>query len=59
MNFIDRMEKLSYIHGGARETASVSMDLIGYTPEEFETIDRDSAIMRQAKKEGYFVWKKE
>jgi hypothetical protein len=31
------------------------MDIIGYTPEEFKNINKESMIMKRAKKEGRFL----
>lgn len=53
MNFIKRMELLSYLRSGAAE--DVPMDIIGYTPEEFKNIEDESIIMRRAKKEGKMI----
>lgn len=35
-----------------------AMDIFGYTPHEFRWIDRQSAIMARAKKEGKWLYKK-
>lgn len=55
--FIKRLEFLSRVQGAVRITRSVPMDIFGYTPEEFEEIDKESIIMRQAKKEGKMIYK--
>lgn len=49
--FIDRLVLLSKLRKG-KLTRSVPMDIIGYTPEEFENIDKESIVMRRAKKRG-------
>ncbi|OGL78687.1 hypothetical protein A3J43_03190 [Candidatus Uhrbacteria bacterium RIFCSPHIGHO2_12_FULL_54_23] len=56
MNFIERMILLSRARG--KGMLEFPADIIGYTPEEFADIEKDSVIMRQAKKEGRFVWKR-
>ncbi len=57
MNFIKRLEMLSHFRQ-AEITRSFPMDIIGYTPEEFKEIDKESVIMRQAKKEGKMIFEK-
>ena len=58
MPFIKRLEFLSKLRRHAPLSLEVPMDIFGYTPEEFEEIDKESAIMRRAKKEGRFVWQR-
>lgn len=55
INFIKRLEMLSHFRQ-AEITRSVPMDIIGYTPEEFKEIDKESIIMRQAKREGKMIY---
>ena len=55
IDFIKRMEMLSRFRQ-AEITRSVPMDIIGYTPEEFANIDKESVIMKQAKKEGRMIF---
>ncbi len=55
MNFIERMIFLSRARG--KGMLEFPADIIGYTPEEFTDIEKDSVIMQQAKKEGKFVWR--
>ena len=57
MPFIKRLELLSKLRNHPM-TGEVAMDIFGYTPEEFERLENESVIMRQAKKEGRFVWKR-
>lgn len=57
MPFIKRLEFLSKMRR-APITRSVPMDIFGYTPEEFADLDKESAIMKKAKQEGRFVWKR-
>jgi hypothetical protein len=53
--FIRRSEMLSHFRQ-AKITRSVPMDILGYTPEEFKEIDKESIVMRQAKKEGKMIY---
>lgn len=39
-------------------TDAIAMDIIGYTPREFRYIDKESAIMAEAKKKGRWLYKK-
>ncbi|MBU4338554.1 nucleotidyltransferase domain-containing protein [Patescibacteria group bacterium] len=55
VNFIKRMEMLSMFRK-SKITRSVPMDIIGYTPEEFKNIDKESMIMRRAKREGRMIY---
>lgn len=52
MDFMKRMELLSHVQGADSITRSVPMDIIGYTPKEFKDIDKESIVIRNAKKEG-------
>lgn len=54
--FIKRLEMLSKLRQD-KLSRSVPMDIIGYTPEEFENIDKESIIMRRAKREGKIIYK--
>lgn len=56
MQFMKRLELLSHVQGADPITCSVPMDIIGYTPNEFENIDKESVIMRRAKKEGKMIF---
>lgn len=56
INFIKRLEMLSKFRQD-RMSRSVPMDIIGYTPEEFKNIDKESVIMRRAKREGKMIYK--
>lgn len=55
ISFIKRLELLSCLRR-SKVTRSVPMDIFGYTPEEFEEIDKESIVMRQAKKEGKMIY---
>lgn len=54
VDFLRRMEMLSSLRK-SRLTRSMPMDIIGYTPEEFRHIDKESVIMKEAKKEGKMI----
>ena len=56
ISFIKRLELLSSLRQ-SKITRSIPMDIFGYTPEEFEEIDKESIVMRQAKKEGKMIYK--
>ena len=56
MEFMKRLILLSHVQGASKLTRSVPMDIIGYTPEEFENIDKESIIMRRAKREGKMIF---
>lgn len=55
MDFMKRLELLSHVQGADPVTRSIPMDIIGYTPEEFKTIDKESTIMKRAKEEGIYL----
>lgn len=57
INFIKRLELLSSFRV-SKATRNIPMDIIGYTPEEFEKIDRESLVMKQAKKEGKIIYRR-
>lgn len=54
-NFDQRLDLLA----DARDKTSlqIAMDVVGYTPEEFDTIEQHSAIMAQAKKKGKWLFR--
>ncbi|MEW6407339.1 MAG: nucleotidyltransferase domain-containing protein [Patescibacteria group bacterium] len=54
LGFLERLEFLSKMREGVAE--KIPMDIIGYTPEEFKNIDKESIIMKQAKKEGKMIY---
>lgn len=58
IEFMERLIILSHAQGASKLTRSVPMDIIGYTPEEFENIDKESIVMRRAKKEGTYLFRK-
>lgn len=55
--FMKRLILLSHTQGAAKITRSVPMDIFGYTPEEFEEIDKESVVMREAKREGKMIYR--
>lgn len=58
MQFMKRLELLSHVQGANPITRSIPMDIIGYTPKEFNNIDKESIIMKRAKEEGKFIIKR-
>lgn len=56
LEFMERLVLLSKLRK-SKSTRSVPMDIIGYTPEEFENIDKESIIMRRAKREGKMIFR--
>lgn len=56
ISFIKRLEMLSHVQGAGKITRSVPMDIFGYTPKEFKDIDKESIVMRRAKKEGKMIY---
>ena len=50
MKFMERLIWLSKMRG--RKFMSPSMDILGYTPEEFENLSKESVVLGEAKKEG-------
>ena len=55
MSFIKRLELLSCLRR-SKITRSIPMDILGYTPEEFNGIDKESIVMKEAKKEGKMIY---
>jgi len=55
VHFMKRLELLSHVQGANPVTRSIPMDIIGYTPEEFKNIGKESAIMRSALRKGRFI----
>ena len=55
--FLKRLELLSHIYGSSDVSRLVPMDILGYTPEEFKEIDKESIVMKEAKKEGKMIYK--
>ena len=53
--FMDKLVLLSKLRK-SKLTRSVPMDIIGYTPGEFENIDKESIILRRAKMEGKMIF---
>lgn len=54
MHFDDRLDWLNAQRD--KETYKIAMDVIGYTPAEFNTIEKHSAIMAYAKKHGTWIY---
>jgi len=55
-NFDQRIDWLTKERLGIADT--IAMDVFGYTPQEFATIEDESAIMAKAKKDGVWLYKK-
>lgn len=55
-NFDKRIDWLTWERLGIADT--IAMDVFGYTPQEFATIEDESAIMAKAKKDGVWLYKK-
>lgn len=51
--FPNRLRWLSRMRD--QKTAAIAMDIIGYTPKEFSNIEKHSAIMAKAKKDGKWL----
>ena len=58
MQFMKRLELLSHVQGANPITRSIPMDVIGYTPKEFNGIDKESIVMKKAKEEGKSIIKR-
>lgn len=54
-NWGNRITWLNRMRRGV--ATSIAMDVIGYTPEEFAHIEKESAIMAYAKKHGKWLYK--
>jgi len=54
MSFMKRLEFLSLARG--RDFLSVPMDILGYTPEEFEALSKESIVLNEAKQKGKVIW---
>lgn len=53
--FKNRLQWLSRMRDDI--TYQIAMDIIGYTPKEFAEIEKHSAIMAKAKKDGKWIYK--
>lgn len=52
----DRLQWLSRMRDTT--THQIAMDIIGYTPKEFASIEKHSAIMAKAKRDGKWLYQK-
>lgn len=50
MDFMERLVLLSKARG--RKFMSPAMDILGYTPEEFNKLSKESVVLAEAKEEG-------
>lgn len=55
IDFLKRLELLSSFRK-SKLTCSIPMDIIGYTPEEFKNISKESIVMKKAIKEGKMIY---
>lgn len=55
-NFFKRIDWLTRERMDIADT--IAMDVIGYTPKEFSYIEKESAIMQKAKKDGVWLYRK-
>jgi predicted nucleotidyltransferase len=55
IDFLKRLEMLSSFRK-SKLTQSVAMDILGYTPEEFKNISKESIIIKKAIKEGKVIY---
>ena len=54
-NFDKRLDLL--IDARDKIAFQIAMDIVGYTPEEFDQIEKHSAIMAKAKKDGKWIYR--
>lgn len=51
-------KRLDFLTDARDKTAlQIAMDIIGYTPKEFDEIEKHSAIMTKAKKDGKWIYR--
>lgn len=53
MKFLERLVWLSKMRG--EKFMSPGMDILGYTPEEFEKLSKESIVLDEAKREGKVI----
>jgi len=54
----DFWERVNFLTKMRRDIAdTIAMDIIGYTPQEFRHIEKHSAIMAKAKKDGKWIYR--
>jgi len=54
MGFLKRLELLSHARiGSSRE---IPMDIIGYTPDEFNKLSKESIVLKEVKRSGKIIW---
>lgn len=54
MSFMKRLEFLSKARG--RKHLDMAMDILGYTPEEFKEISKESVVLKEAARDGIVVY---
>lgn len=55
INFLKRLEFLSHARNG--NARKIPMDIIGYTPDEFNKLSKESLVLKEAKENGKVIWK--
>lgn len=53
MGFLRRLELLSHARKGS--SREVPMDIIGYTPDEFNKLSKESIVLKEAKRNGKII----
>ncbi|MFQ6049460.1 MAG: nucleotidyltransferase domain-containing protein [Candidatus Paceibacterales bacterium] len=53
MEFVERLIFLNRLRREMKKSAP--MDILGYTPEEFERLSKESIVLKEAKKEGVVI----
>lgn len=54
IGFLKRLELLSHARSG--KSRSIPMDIMGYTPAEFNKLSKKSVILKEAKQNGKVIW---
>ncbi len=55
MKEIKAIIKWIELQARGRKFMSPAMDILGYTPEEFEKLSKESIVLAEAKKEGIIL----
>jgi len=55
INFLKRLEFLSHARNG--NARKIPMDIIGYTPDEFNKLSKESLVLKEAKENGKVIWR--
>lgn len=54
ISFMKRLELLSRARG--RKHVKMAMDILGYTPEEFKEMPKESVVLKEAARDGIVVY---